>query len=100
MKRTLKRIEPISLAKISGLGYAAMGLLFIPFMLMGPLVLAMAPDTGQEEVPKGLLIAISIGFSLAMPVMYGAMGFVIGLISGFVYNLISKWIGGIEVEVE
>ena len=99
MKRTLKSIEPISLAKISGLGYAAMGLLFIPFMFIGPFIMALAPE-GEDDIPKGLMIGVAFGIALAMPIIYGAIGFIFGLISGFVYNLIAKWIGGIEVEVE
>jgi hypothetical protein len=35
-----------------------------------------------------------------MPVIYAVMGFVFGVLGAWVYNLIAKWIGGIEVEVE
>jgi hypothetical protein len=44
--------------------------------------------------PIGLLLTI------LMPLLYGFFGFVGGLIMGSMYNLVSKWIGGIEVEVE
>lgn len=44
--------------------------------------------------PVGLLLAI------LMPIIYAIMGFVGGLIMGFMYNIVSKWIGGIEVEVD
>ncbi len=100
MTRKLKSIEPFSLAKLMGLGYAAMGLLFIPFMIIGPNLMALAPESAQEDVPKGLFVGLGVGFALAMPLLYGAMGFVFGLISGFVYNLLAKWVGGIEVEIE
>nr|MBA3273122.1 DUF3566 domain-containing protein [Chthoniobacterales bacterium] len=32
--------------------------------------------------------------------IYGIMGFVLGALSAALYNVIAKWIGGIEVEVE
>jgi hypothetical protein len=35
-----------------------------------------------------------------MPFFYAAMGFVAGVVSAWVYNLIAGWIGGIEVDVE
>lgn len=47
--------------------------------------------------------------TLALPVFYACMGFsaaastfyaVIGVLSAAIYNLIAKWLGGIEVEVE
>ncbi len=41
-----------------------------------------------------------IGFGVLMPVIYGVMGFVFGVIGAAIYNLIAGWIGGIEVEVE
>ena len=40
------------------------------------------------------------GFGILMPVIYGVFGFVGGIIMAVIYNLIARWIGGIEVEVE
>jgi hypothetical protein len=37
---------------------------------------------------------------ILMPVIYGVMGFIGGVISAAVYNLVARWIGGIELEVE
>lgn len=39
-------------------------------------------------------------FVIIMPVVYGIAGFISGLISGALYNKVSKWIGGLEFEVE
>ena len=36
---------------------------------------------------------------ILMPLLYAAMGFVFGVISGAVYNLVAKWTGGIEFTV-
>ena len=40
------------------------------------------------------------GMGILMPVIYGVMGFIIGVIGAAVYNLVARWIGGIELEVE
>jgi hypothetical protein len=40
------------------------------------------------------------GMGILMPVIYGVMGFIGGVIGAAVYNLVARWIGGIEVEVE
>jgi len=37
---------------------------------------------------------------LFMPVIYGAMGFIFGVIGAAIYNLVARWIGSIEVDVE
>jgi len=37
---------------------------------------------------------------LFMPVIYGAMGFIFGVIGAAISNLVARWISGIEVDVE
>ena len=46
------------------------------------------------------VMAFGTGFAIAMPFIYAIMGFVGGIVSAFVYNLIARWVGGVEVEVE
>ena len=36
---------------------------------------------------------------LLLPITYGVSGFVMGAITAFLYNHVSKWIGGLEVEL-
>lgn len=35
-----------------------------------------------------------------MPIIYAVFGFLFGIIGAAIYNLIARWLGGIEVEVE
>ena len=37
-------------------------------------------------------------FGILAPVIYGAMGFVFGAIGAWIYNLVAKWLGGIEIQ--
>jgi hypothetical protein len=37
---------------------------------------------------------------LLHPFIYGAMGFITGAIGALIYNLIARWIGGIEIELQ
>jgi hypothetical protein len=46
------------------------------------------------------MAGIMFGFGIFIPIIYGVMGFVFGIIMAAIYNLIAGWIGGIEVEVE
>ena len=45
---------------------------------------------------------LGMGFGLIVigPIFYGVMGFIVGVIGAFVYNIVAGWVGGIEVEVE
>jgi hypothetical protein len=93
--RRIKRIAPLQLGKIFGLLYGIMGLLICPFFL---LVFLFAP-AGQNQ-PKVGIMAFGAGFALILPVLYGVVGFIGGIVSAFLYNIIVKWVGGLEVEVE
>ncbi len=99
MTRRLKRIAPLQLGKMLGILYAMMGLLFLPLFALAGLAGAFAQQStnnGAGALPAVALLVM--GF--LMPIMYGVMGFLIGIISAAVYNLAARWIGGIEVEVE
>ena len=93
--QVIKSVGVLSVAKIFGLLYGCMGLIFVPIFLIMGLVGAM---TGPKEFPLGGVLGIVLAF--VMPVFYGGMGFVMGAIGALLYNLIAGWIGGFEVQLE
>jgi hypothetical protein len=98
----IRSVGVMSLAKISGLIHAALGLLFIPFFLLMGLSLSLAGTKAQssgQNLPAFFGPAFAIGMSIFMPIFYGIMGFVMGAIGALLYNLISRWVGGIEMEI-
>ncbi len=94
-KRRLKHVAPLQLGKILGIMYGAIGLLIVPIFIVMALVSSQMPE-GQG----GPFAAFGIGFAVAAPVIYGVMGFVSGVLGAAFYNLIARWVGGIEVVVE
>jgi hypothetical protein len=42
----------------------------------------------------------SVGFALVLPVFYGVLGFIAGLIGALLYNLFARWVGGFELQLE
>ena len=100
MKKRLKKIAPLQLGKVLGIAYALFSLVFVPFLLIFPLIASLAPQAEGQSVPMVPAIGMGIGFIFFAPVMYGLMGFISGVIGAFVYNIVAKWVGGIEVEVE
>lgn len=93
--RRIKSIAPLQLGKMLAILYGVMGLLFVPIFLLASLVGTQMP--AQQRVG---MMAFGAGFALAMPFLYAGMGFVCGALGALIYNLVAKWIGGIEVEVE
>ncbi len=90
----VKSVGVLSVAKILGLVYGCLGLLFAPlFLLMG--VIGSMAGRGQSPL-AGMF---GVGFAILMPVLYGAMGFVFGAIGALLYNLFARWVGGFELEI-
>ncbi|RKY16982.1 MAG: hypothetical protein DRQ55_16840 [Planctomycetota bacterium] len=95
----LRRIDPVSCAKVFGLLYAFIGLLmgvFTSFLTV--LGSAVASQSGAE-FPA---VAFAFGGVFAMfvaPIVYGLTGAFVGLIGAALYNLIAGRIGGIELEL-
>jgi hypothetical protein len=87
-----------------GVLYACMGLIFLPFFALAGLAGAFAQQSQHTHAAGGpsaaIVTALMFGFGIFMPVFYGVFGFIFGVISAAIYNLIARWIGGIEVEVE
>jgi hypothetical protein len=40
------------------------------------------------------------GLALALPILYGVLGFIFTAIGCALYNLVAGWVGGIEVELD
>lgn len=95
MTRRLKRIAPLQLGKILAVLYGAMGLLAAPVFLIISLV---GSTSGQKAAVPAVLGGL-VGVVL-VPIFYAVMGFLIGVVGAFLYNLVARWVGGIEVEVE
>ncbi len=103
MKRRIKRIAPLQAGKMMGVLYTCMGLIFLPIFMLAALAGAFAQHAQGAQAGAGApaaMAGIMFGMGLFMPVMYGVMGFVFGILGAALYNVIARWIGGIEVEVE
>jgi hypothetical protein len=104
MTRRVKRIAPLQAGKMLGVLYTCLGLIFLPFFMLAAAAGAFAQHAqgaqGAATAPGAIVAGVMFGMGLFMPVIYGVMGFILGIITAFIYNLVARWIGGIEVEVE
>jgi Transmembrane domain of unknown function (DUF3566) len=86
-----------------GIVHAGMSLLIIPFFLFAIAISAFVPHASNQTAPNispAAMLGISIPLIILLPIFYGVMGFVFGIIGAVLYNLVARWIGGFEVEVE
>ena len=87
MAQRIQRFGVGQTAKVFGVLYALMGLIAIPFFLLGA---SFAPEGSR----------FGMGIIIGFPIAYGLMGFVFTGIACLVYNMVAGWIGGVEIELD
>ncbi len=93
----IKKFGVLQTAKFMAVMYfITIALFMIPFGLIA-LVVAIAGMSMGSGSAEGIIVS---GFMLLMPFVYGAMGFVSVAIACLIYNIVAKYIGGIEIEIE
>lgn len=100
----IKRIGVMSLAKISALIYAGIGLLigllYALFAVIGGGAMLASGAGSEAGIGGGMLIVIGLVAVVAAPVFYGLIGFVGGALSAWLFNLASGYVGGLEVDAQ
>ena len=87
MPQQIRRFDIGQTAKVVGVLYGLMGLVFVPIFFIAAMV---APKQS----------GFGTGFALALPIIYGIAGFIFTAIGCALYNLVAGWVGGIEVELD
>jgi hypothetical protein len=96
----VKRIGPLSLAKVMGLVYAGLGLIVGAIMsLVAVLGAAVGFAHRGGGVPM-LGVLFGAGAVILLPIFYGLLGFVCGAIGAWIYNLAAGAVGGLELDLE
>jgi hypothetical protein len=100
---TIRRFGVISVAKMHGLLMFIFGLIIgilygLFFIVFGA---AMSAAGGSDARVGGVSsIVAGIGFMIGVPILYGVLGFIMGIIGALIYNALSGIIGGIKFELE
>ena len=97
MRKRIKRIAPLKTGIVLGVLHALLSLIIVPFLLLAGAGVAAAASRNGCTMPFAFLFGAG---ALFLPVLYGIMGFIVGVIAAAVYNLVAKMTGGIEVTVE
>jgi len=92
----IRRVGPLSCAKIAGALYAAMGL------IVGAMFSLVALVGGLTADSDGAVFAsiFGVGAVVLLPLFYGALGFVTTLIAAWLYNVTAGLVGGIEIQTQ
>ena len=95
----LKQVGALSCGKVLGILYALIGLLVGAVLSLVSIVGVAIGSAGGESPEAYLGMLFGVVAIVAMPLLYGGMGFISGLISAALYNLVAGFVGGLEVEL-
>jgi hypothetical protein len=97
----LKKIRPLSLAKVSTIALAIFGLIMgIFYALLGNIISKLPAEAlAQAGISSEMGFLFGPVAIIILPIVYAIMGFITGLIGAWIYNLAAKWVGGIEIDL-
>jgi len=96
----LKRVGIWSAAKIFGVLYAALGLI-MGVIFAAASLLGLGPAQGAlSDAPPWFSASWGVAAIVVFPIMYGVAGLVTGVLSAGLYNLFSRLVGGLVLELQ
>jgi hypothetical protein len=94
---TIRRLGVMSVGKIYGALTAGMGLLIGALFALASMVGMGLSDSAAPSFMTGLF---GVGAIIILPLFYGVMGFIMGIIGAALYNLLAGVVGGVTIETE
>jgi hypothetical protein len=102
MTQQLRKIGPVSCAKVLAILYAIFGLLIGAVLSLIFLITSMISRSAgmPPELQSGFFsFMFGIGSIIFFPVFYAVIGAISGLIMSALYNVVAQQLGGIEVDI-
>lgn len=93
----IKRIGPMSCARITGTLYAALGLVLGAIFSLVAVAGGFASDNSDAA---GLGAMVGVAAIIIFPILYGCIGFVATIVGVWRYNVMAGLVGGIEMDVQ
>lgn len=95
----IRKIGALSLGKVMGIVYTLFGLLIGIVIAMASLF-GLIARVGNPGDASPLALLFGMGAIIIIPVCYGVLGFVFGMIGALLYNVVAALTGGIELTVD
>jgi hypothetical protein len=91
----ITRVGPVSVAKIAGILYLFLGLVFGAIFSVASVVGGFAADDASVGA-MGLFFGM--GAIILLPLFYACVGFVMTLVMAAIFNVAAGIVGGVEVD--
>lgn len=101
----LRRVGVLSVGKVMGALYALLGLIIgaiyaLFAILIGLIGASTASNSGDALIGGAGGVVFGVLSIILFPIFYGILGFIGGIISAFLYNIIARAVGGVELEMD
>lgn len=97
----LRRIGIWSAAKISAVLYASLGVIVGAFFALASLLgIGMVAHGAPSDAPPWFSASWGVAAIVVFPIMYGVAGLIAGALSASLYNLFSRLVGGLVLELQ
>jgi hypothetical protein len=93
----IRNVGVLSVGKVFGCVYALLGLIIGGIFSLISLAGFAAAGGGQNAGPGALIFGV--GAIVAVPIFYGVIGFIGGIITAALYNLVAALVGGVELDL-
>lgn len=95
---SMQRVKRIGVAQTSLVAGIALFFISLIFVIPMGLFMGVAGAFAGPHMPG--LPFTGVAFMIIMPFLYAIIGFITTAISCLVYNMVAKWTGGIEIDIE
>ena len=92
--KEITRMDVLSVGKIYAVTLAIIG------FIAGIIVAAVGTTVGTFHRPGMFGAGFGIASIIILPVIYAIIGFITGIIGAALYNLVARWVGGIQIELK
>jgi len=99
MPQQLRSVGPASCAKIFAVMYGLFGILMGAFFSLIFMFGALAGPNFAPERRGVVGLILGAGSIVFFPILYAVIGAIGGLIGSALYNVVAKYVGGIEIEL-
>jgi hypothetical protein len=100
----IRRLGILSVAKMYGLLLFIMGFIFgviygLVFIVFGAAI-ALGPRSESSALGGVSTVVIGLLIMIGVPIFYGLLGFIMGALMAAIYNLVARFAGGVQIELE
>lgn len=92
--KEIKSMDVLSVGKVYAIVMAIIG------FLAGIIVALVGSAAATFSRPGMWGAGLGVLSIIVLPIIYGVLGFIFGVIGAAIYNLVAKWVGGIKIELK